>query len=128
MSNPTVRAAGKHRGEIRASGLVHTCAFLAIVAIIATSLAGVSNAAGKTYLIAIEQMRFDPPVLTVHRGDRVVWVNRDLFPHTASATSKAFDSREIAPNASWTYVARETGSYPYLCTLHATMHGTVIVQ
>nr|WP_240975839.1 cupredoxin family copper-binding protein [Paraburkholderia aromaticivorans] len=99
-----------------------------MVAIIATSLAGVSNAAGKTYLIAIEQMRFDPPVLTVHRGDRVVWVNRDLFPHTASATSKAFDSREIAPNASWTYVARETGSYPYLCTLHATMHGTVIVQ
>jgi plastocyanin len=125
VSNATVRAAGKRWGNGRTSGVVHAGAFLAIVA---TSLAGVSNAAAKTYLIVIEQMRFDPPVLTVHRGDRVMWVNKDLFPHTASAMSKAFDSRKIAPNASWTYVARETGSYPYLCTLHATMHGTVIVQ
>lgn len=125
MSNPTVRAAGNRRRKRGISDLVRACAFLSIVA---TSLASVSNAAAKTYLIVIEQMRFDPPVLTVHRGDRVMWVNKDLFPHTASAMSKAFDSREIAPNASWTYVARETGSYPYLCTLHATMRGTVIVQ
>ena len=93
-----------------------------------TSLAGVSEAAGTTYQIVIEQMRFNPPVLTVHRGDRVVWVNKDLFPHTASAISKAFDSHEILPNASWSYVARQTGSYPYLCTLHTTMRGTLIVQ
>ncbi|RDJ97748.1 cupredoxin domain-containing protein [Paraburkholderia lacunae] len=94
----------------------------------ATLLAGVSDAAAKTYLIVIEQMRFDPPVLTVHRGDRVVWVNRDLFPHTASAMSKAFDSHEISPDASWSYVARRPGSYPYMCTLHSTMRGTLIVQ
>ncbi|MEM5454235.1 cupredoxin family copper-binding protein [Paraburkholderia phytofirmans] len=125
MSNPTVRAAGKRRNKRRTSAFVRACALLAIVV---TSLAGVSNAVAKTYLIVIEQMRFNPPVLTVHRGDRVMWVNKDLFSHTASAMSKAFDSREIAPNASWTYVARETGSYPYLCTLHVTMRGTVIVQ
>ncbi|MFM0556113.1 cupredoxin family copper-binding protein [Paraburkholderia sediminicola] len=125
MSNPSVRATGKRWGKRPTSGFVRACAFLAILS---TSLAGVSTAAAKTYLIVIEQMRFNPPVLTVHRGDRVMWVNKDLFPHTASAMSKTFDSREIAPNASWTYVARETGSYPYLCTLHATMRGTVIVQ
>ncbi|CAE6775481.1 Amicyanin [Paraburkholderia domus] len=94
----------------------------------AMSRAGVSEAAGTTYQIVIEQMRFNPPVLTVHRGDRVVWVNKDMFPHTATGMSKAFDSREIAPNASWSYVARQTGSYPYMCTLHATMRGTLIVQ
>ncbi|NPT48045.1 copper-binding protein [Paraburkholderia sp. 1N] len=93
-----------------------------------TSLAGVSEAAGTTYQIVIEQMRFNPPVLTVHRGDRVVWVNKDLFPHTATGISKAFDSHAISPNASWSYVARKTGSYPYLCTLHTTMRGTLIVQ
>jgi plastocyanin len=94
----------------------------------ATSLTGVSEAAAKTYVIVIEQMRFNPPVLTVHRGDRVVWVNKDLFPHTATAMSKAFDSHEISPNASWSYMARQTGSYPYLCTLHTTMRGTLTVQ
>nr|WP_279635258.1 cupredoxin family copper-binding protein [Paraburkholderia lacunae] len=98
----------------------------------AMSLAGMSDAAAKTYVIVIEQMRFNPPVLTVHRGDRVVWVNRDLFPHTATAaataTPTAFDSHEIQPDASWSYVARQAGSYPYLCTLHTTMRGTLIVQ
>lgn len=125
MNSPAISAAGKRQGKRRTSDFVRVCAFLAIVA---SLLAGVSNAAAKTYLIVIEQMRFDPPVLTVHRGDRVTWVNKDLFPHTASALSKAFESHEIAPNASWTYVAREPGSYPYLCTLHTTMRGTVIVQ
>ncbi|MFL9867046.1 cupredoxin family copper-binding protein [Paraburkholderia fungorum] len=91
-------------------------------------LAGVSEAAAKTYVIVIEQMRFYPPILTVHRGDRVMWVNKDLFPHTATATPAAFDSHEIEPNASWSYVARQAGSYPYLCTLHTTMRGTLIVQ
>nr|WP_268238841.1 cupredoxin family copper-binding protein [Paraburkholderia caffeinilytica] len=94
----------------------------------APSLAGVSEAAAGTYVIVIEQMRFNPPVLTVHRGDRVTWVNKDLFPHTATATPTAFDSHEIQPNASWSYVTRQTGSYPYLCTLHTTMRGTLIVQ
>lgn len=125
MNSPAISAAGKRQGKRRTSDFVRACAFLAIVA---SLLAGVSNAAAKTYLIVIEQMRFDPPVLTVHRGDRVTWVNKDLFPHTASALSKAFESHEIAPNASWTYVARVPGSYPYLCTLHTTMRGTVIVQ
>ncbi|USX11136.1 cupredoxin domain-containing protein (plasmid) [Paraburkholderia fungorum] len=98
----------------------------------AMSLAGVSDAAAKTYVIVIEQMRFNPPVLTVHRGDRVMWVNKDLFPHTATATATAtptaFDSHEIQPDASWSYVALQAGSYPYLCTLHTTMRGTLIVQ
>ena len=125
MGDRALRAAGNRRGERHTGGFVFACAFLAIVA---TSLAGVSEAAPRTYLIVIEQMRFNPPVLTVHRGDHVVWVNKDPFPHTASAISKAFDSHEISPNASWSYVARQTGSYPYLCTLHSTMRGTLIVQ
>ena len=41
-----------------------------------------------THVVVIEQMRFDPPALTVQPGDRVVWVNKDLFPHTASADRK----------------------------------------
>ncbi|WP_243751096.1 cupredoxin family copper-binding protein [Paraburkholderia sp. BL10I2N1] len=92
------------------------------------ALAGSSDAAAGTYLVVIEQMRFDPPALTVQHGDRVVWVNKDLFPHTASATSKAFDSHSIAPNASWSYVAGRPGSYPYRCEFHPTMHGTLTVR
>ena len=38
-----------------------------------------------THYVVIEQMRFNPPTLTVQRGDRIQWVNKDLVAHTASA-------------------------------------------
>jgi plastocyanin len=86
-----------------------------------------ARAAPKTYVITIENMRFNPEVLTVKRGDRVVWINKDLFPHTATAETKAFDSRSIEPNASWTYEARKAGEYAYVCTLHPTMKARLTV-
>ncbi|MGH8180055.1 MAG: plastocyanin/azurin family copper-binding protein, partial [Steroidobacteraceae bacterium] len=51
-------------------------------------------------------MRFNPQTLTVQRGDRVTWINKDLFPHTVTAAGK-FDSHPIPAGGSWTYVARK---------------------
>jgi plastocyanin len=85
-------------------------------------------AAPKTYVVAIEGMRFNPPTLTVQRGDRVVWTNKDLVPHTASANAKVFDSHSIAANASWTYLPDKPGSYPYACSFHPTMQAVLIVR
>lgn len=101
---------------------------LGVIASLVLALSGAAEASPTTYTVVIEQMRFNPPALTVRPGDRVTWVNKDLFPHTVSANSKAFDSRNIAPNASWTYVARQPGNYPYLCGLHPTMGGTLTVR
>lgn len=73
-------------------------------------------------------MRFDPADLTVKRGDRVVWINKDLFAHTATAAGKAFDSGDIEANASWSYVTSAAGDYAYVCTFHPTMKGRLSVQ
>jgi plastocyanin len=81
-----------------------------------------------THVVTIEQMRFDPPTLTVHRGDEIVWANRDLVAHTASSDAKGFDSQSIAPGASWRYRAGTPGRYTYRCIFHPTMHGTLIVE
>ncbi|MEW9584789.1 cupredoxin family copper-binding protein [Paraburkholderia sp. DGU8] len=101
---------------------------VALCAALGMLLAVHARAEPLTHRIVIDQMRFDPPTLTVKRGDRVEWVNKDLFAHTATSTSKAFDSGSIAPNASWRFVAGRAGSYPYLCTFHPTMHGTLNVR
>jgi plastocyanin len=74
----------------------------------------------------MENLQIDPPTLTVRSGDRIRWVNKDLFPHTA--TGRAFDSGSIAPNASWTFVATQPGEYPYGCTFHPTMKAELIVR
>jgi len=90
--------------------------------------AGESPAAARMHTIVIENVQFSPATLTIHRGDRVIWVNKDLFPHSASAGSKAFDSGAIAPGASWTYTASRAGDYAYACTFHPTMKGRLIVR
>jgi plastocyanin len=81
-----------------------------------------TTSAPKSYVITIENMQFNPPQI-----DRVVWVNKDFFAHTATADAKAFDSLAIAPNASWTYVAHRVGDYSYKCTFHPTMRGMLTV-
>ena len=91
-------------------------------------VAGAAPAAARNHVVTIAQMRFDPPTVKVHRGDSIVWVNKDLVPHTVSADAKTFDSGSIAPGASWRYVARQPGAHPYQCRFHPTMRGTLIVE
>lgn len=81
-----------------------------------------------THTVIIENMRFTPDKLTIKRGERVVWVNKDLFPHTATADGKAFDSGDIPAEKSWTFLAAAPGDYTYTCTYHPGMKGTLIVQ
>jgi plastocyanin len=85
-------------------------------------------AEGAVHTVVIENMQYNPPELRVHHGERIVWVNKDLFPHTVTATSHAFDSGSIAANSSWTYVAGKAGEYAYGCSFHPTMKGTLKVQ
>ena len=78
-----------------------------------------------THAVAIEAMQFSPDSLAVSVGDTVVWVNKDPFPHTVTAKDGGFDSHEIAPGKSWRYQMRKAGVFPYVCTLHTTMKGTL---
>ena len=85
-------------------------------------------AQGAVHTVVIENMQFNPAELQVRRGERIVWVNKDLFPHTVTSGSHAFDSGSIAATSSWTYVARKAGEYAYGCTFHPTMKGVLKVQ
>jgi plastocyanin len=91
-------------------------------------LAGDATAAGKpaTHTVVMEGVKFIPEMLTVRRGDTVVWVNKDPFPHTATAKG-AFDSRSIAAGGSWKYTPRKAGDYAYVCTFHPNMKATLRV-
>jgi plastocyanin len=71
---------------------------------------------------------FVPADLTVTLGDTVVWVNKDPFPHTATSKAGGFDSQDIEPDASWKFVTTAKGDFPYICSLHRTMRGTLRVK
>ncbi len=102
------------------------CLAIAGWGIAALGIAPEAAAVTRVYTVTIVGMRFVPKTITVHRGDRVVWVNKDLVPHTA--TGQFFDSHSIAANASWSQVVHTAGRYPYICTLHPTMKAILIVE
>jgi plastocyanin len=86
-------------------------------------------AAGKRaiHTVVIEATNYAPAILTVKRGDTVVWINKDPFPHTVTAKG-VFDSHGIAASHSWKYTARKSGEFAYICTLHPTMKATLKVE
>ena len=82
----------------------------------------------KTHTVRMENMRFQPESLTVARGDTVVWVNKDLVPHTATSGDDVFDSKIIQPEKSWRFTARKKGEFAYICTFHPTMTAMLRVR
>jgi plastocyanin len=78
--------------------------------------------------VAMEAVAFQPGDLTVNVGDTIVWTNKDPFPHTVKAKDGAFASTEVAAGKAFTFRARKKGDYPYICTLHPTMSGTLHVR
>jgi plastocyanin len=103
-------------------------------AVVSVALAGAaasigqSQAQAKTFVVSMQIAGFEPATLTVKPGDRIRWVNKDLFPHTATADDKTFDSHSVSPARTWTFVAGKAGTYTYACTFHPTMKGTIKVQ
>jgi plastocyanin len=95
---------------------------------LAAALGGAAAAdPARTHEVVIQGLLYVPATLTVRPGDVVVWTNKDPFPHTATAAG-AFDSGSIEPGKSWRFTAKKAGTYPYLCTLHTTMKGTLRVE
>jgi len=104
-----------------AAALVAVAAFLTVAPAHA-------DGSGTRHTVIMEETRFEPEVLTVRPGDTVVWINRDPFPHTATARSGSFDSGSIGPGKSWKYRPGKPGVFPYFCAFHPTMTGTLRVE
>lgn len=77
--------------------------------------------------VAMLNMQFSPVTVEVAKGGTIQWTNHDMVPHTA--TSAEFgDSGMVTAGASWQHTFKQAGEFPYGCTLHPTMKGTVIVK
>ena len=62
-------------------------------------------------------------------GKTVAWRNADAITHTATSDTGAFDTGAIAPGTTSAPIRMpNAASYPYHCSIHPTMTGTVLVQ
>jgi plastocyanin len=77
--------------------------------------------------ITIVDFSFNPNNVTVPIGTKVVWTNNGPSEHTVTSDNAVFNSGTIAVGHKWNFTFNVTGSYPYHCSFHASMHGIVIV-
>jgi plastocyanin len=82
----------------------------------------------RAHIVTIEGMKFSPDVVRIHAGDRVVFRNTDLFPHTATTKNgNVFDSGLIKPGESWTVQPSVNQPIHYVCRYHPSMTGQIVV-
>lgn len=85
-------------------------------------------AAEEANSVTIDNFSFTSPELTVAVGTTVKWVNHDDIPHNVVAMNKAFRSKPLDTDDSYSFTFASAGTYDYFCGLHPKMQGKIIVK
>ena len=78
--------------------------------------------------VKIDNFVFGPQTLTVPVGTTVTWTNHDDIPHTVVSTEGVFKSKVRDTDEKFSYTFTKPGTYPYYCSVHPKMTGTVVVK
>ena len=97
---------------------------LALCAVAAGALLSVATpAAAATHTVVIDKMKYAPvPPLKV--GDRVVFVNKDIFRHTVTASNNSFNI-DLMPGKSGSLRINSAGHASFYCKYHPGMRGSM---
>src|SRR3546814_6338461 len=92
----------------------------AMAAVITIGAPGAVAAAPKTHIVIIDKMKFGPTPINVRVGDVILWVNKDIFRHTATSRYRIFNI-DLAQADSGTTVIKRRGVLPFFCLFNPAM-------
>ena len=95
----------------------------ALLLLVAPSLAA---AAPRTHVVTIEKMKFGALPADVRAGDTIIWDNRDMFKHTATANNGSFNV-DLPAGTKGKTVVRKAGAIAFMCKYHPGMRGVLKV-
>jgi plastocyanin len=82
-----------------------------------------------TRTVLIQDFRFKPAHITIERGMKVRWINKDPAPHTATANNgRSFNSGVLTKGLRYTHTFKSAGKKGYFCKIHPHMKGSVLVK
>jgi plastocyanin len=71
---------------------------------------------------------FVPGDLAVQAGTTVTWMNTDRDSHTTTSDAAAWNSGTLSPGRQFSFTFQTAGTFPYHCSFHPGMIGTVVVS
>src|SRR6478735_2385309 len=87
----------------------------------------IPNGASNPHFETEAKFWYSPPVLTIHKGDVVKWLNSDTEVHTVTS-GKGIDRGSFKPEQSWSFTFDKEGTFYYFCTIHPWMVGAIVVS
>jgi plastocyanin len=82
-----------------------------------------------TRTISIQNFSFKPANITIKRGTKVRWINKDSTAHTATANNgRSFDSGRLGKGQRYTHTFKSAGKKSYHCKIHPDMRASVVVK
>lgn len=95
---------------------------------VACSLAPATASAkpvARTATVILDKLAFGAVPANLRVGDSVLWINRDLFRHSATAIGH-FDV-DLPPASQRRMVLRRADTFPFSCKFHPGMKGVLRV-
>jgi plastocyanin len=87
-----------------------------------------------TVNVTLQDYAFSPASLTVPAGTTVTWTNKDPMAHTILndfsplySAGGLFSSGQLLQGQQFSFTFEYPGTYPYHCSLHSFMTGTITV-
>lgn len=90
--------------------------------------AGVSLGTGAAKVAATDQLQFTPTSEAVKKGQIVEWDNPGTQLHNITFGQTCLTDGNFQPGGKWQVKFTAAGSYPYQCTIHQGMVGTITVS
>lgn len=102
---------------------------IATVALLVVSQASAGEVAqtSRAKTVKIAGFAFKPGTVTVSRGTTVTFSNSDSAPHTATRRG-SFDTGRIGPGGAKSVKLSRKGTFSYLCAIHPSMRGKIVVK
>jgi plastocyanin len=69
-----------------------------------------------------------PVNASVPNDATITWTNKDVAPHTATASDGSFDTGAINPGSTASAMVKGQGDIQYHCNIHPWMHGSLQVS
>ena len=103
---------------------------ISLMAIVFINGEAVSKTASlpQPHVVEIRAFSFSPERIVAAPGDTIIWINRDIVPHTVTENGGRWRSQALEEGQSWKVVIHKNGTYTYFCEFHPHMKGELATQ
>ena len=77
--------------------------------------------------VVMKNFAFDPKTVTLKVGQTVTWTNQDSATHTVEGDG-GIHSDDLSKGKSYSKTFDSEGTFNYVCSIHPSMKGQVIVE